>query len=75
MKVIKNIFKVLFQIFCVALITSFLAMLVVYTEYYSGENLETDWFAIIMLSGFLLSVFVVLFPVVKWLLKYKNDNH
>ena len=73
MKILNTLFRMLFQVFCVVLITGFLGMVVVYVEYYSGENSEYDLFTWIMLSGLLVSFFVVTVPFFKWLLK-KNKN-
>lgn len=68
-------FQVIFQVFCVALITGFLGMFVVYTEYYSGENSENDLFMIIMLSGILVSFIIITVPFFKWLFKKKENNN
>ena len=68
-------FQVMFQVFCVALITGFLGMVVVYTEYYSGENSENDLFMIIMLSGVWVSFIIIAVPLFKWLFKKKENNN
>ncbi len=70
----KALLKIIFQVFCIALVTGFLSMLVVYTDYYSGENSESDLFTFIMLSGLLLSAIIIMIPFFKWLFKSENTK-